>query len=125
MDDYSQFEFVEARNAPNDHRVVVQSRGPGGQMHAIGGPGGQRTFIAQPRSHYGQYPQHQVIYANPGFGVGVGASAGSSLFGRMSTGQVIDMVATKEFGVADVVGEPAAHIAFDAVGVVGGPRRDR
>jgi hypothetical protein len=88
MDDYSQFEFVEARNAPNDHRVVVQGRGPAG---SFGTHPGQRTFVAQPRSPYGQ-PQHQVIYAHPGIGVGVGGS-GSSLFGRMSTGQVIDMVA--------------------------------
>ena len=90
MDDYSQIEFVEARNAPNDHRVVVTQRGPGGSMHTIGGPGG-RTFYAQPR--YPQPQQHPYMYAQPGFGIGVGVGAGSPLFGRMTTGQVIDMVA--------------------------------
>ena len=105
MDDYSQIEFVEARNAPNDHRVVVQSRGPGGQMHTVGGHG-QRTFVAQPRSPYGQYPQHQVIYAQPGFGVGMGAG-GSSVFGRMTTGQVIDMVAQIFAALMPLPGAPS------------------
>lgn len=86
MDDYSQIEFVEARNAPN---VVVQQRGPNGSTHTIGYPGsGSRTFYAQPR-----YPQHHYAYAQPGFGVGLGVGAGAGMFGRMTTGQVIDMVA--------------------------------
>jgi hypothetical protein len=33
-----------------------------------------------------------VVYAHPGLGVGVGGG-GASMFGRMTTGQVIDMVA--------------------------------
>ena len=82
MDDYSQIEFVEARNAPN---VVVTQRGPGGQLHQVGGPGG-RTFVAQRPP----YPMHPYAYAQPGLGVGIGAGG---VFGRMTTGTVIDMVA--------------------------------
>jgi hypothetical protein len=78
MDDYSEIEFVEARNAPNNHRVVV----------ARPGQHGGRTFVAQPRS-YGQSSPY--VYANPGAcGVGIGSGP---VFGRMSTGLVIDMVA--------------------------------
>ena len=76
MDDYSQIEFVEARNAP----VVVTHRGPAGQYQS-----GGRTFYPQ------RYPQPGYTYANPGFGIGLATGAG--VFGRMSTGQVIDMVA--------------------------------
>ena len=49
-----------------------------------------RTFVAHPQSRYA--PQGpQVIYAHPpGMGVGIG---GGSVFGRLTTGQVIDMVA--------------------------------
>jgi hypothetical protein len=87
MDEYSQIEFVEARNAPNDHRTGgVQTRGPGTPIQ-VGGGTGTRTFYAQPR------PQQQYFYAQPGFGVGMGVGAGAGMFGRMSTGQVIDMVA--------------------------------
>jgi hypothetical protein len=82
MDDYSTIEFVEARNAPNN-RVVVQ-RGPGGGQMISAGPG-QRTFYPHPG--YGQSPS---FYAQPGFGVGIGSGA---MFGRLTTGQVIDMVA--------------------------------
>jgi len=73
MDEYAELQFVE-RNA--DHRT--------NQNHRTGG----RTFIPQPQRYAPQQlPQQQVIYAQaPGLGA-------SSLFGRMTTGQVIDMVA--------------------------------
>ena len=81
MDDYAELQFIE-RNA--DHR------------HPGNRPAG-RTFVPNPQSRYApQYaphyaPQPQVIYAQgPGLGVGIG---GSSVFGKMTTGQVIDMVA--------------------------------
>ena len=77
MDDYAELQFIE-RNA--DHRTQGQ-RTPG------------RTFVPHPQGRYApQYaPQPQVIYAQaPGLGVGLG---GSSVFGKMTTGQVIDMVA--------------------------------
>ena len=106
MDDYSDLEFVETRNAPNDRqrRTTLGGHslgggGGGGGFTSIGstsGGGGGRTFTLQPRSQFGQqpyYPQQGYGYPPPGFGVGVGLVPGAGLFGRMSTGQVIDMVA--------------------------------
>lgn len=83
MNDYSQIEFVEARNAPNNAPTVVLTQHvPGASL-----PAGGRAIIAHPR-----HPQqHALMYANPGVGVGVGTAAG--VFGRLTTGQVIDMVA--------------------------------
>jgi hypothetical protein len=84
MNDYAELQFVE-RNA--DHRIQPGQRTPG------------RTFVPHPQygsqygSQYPQYPQQQpqVIYAQaPGLGIGIG---GSSILGKMTTGQVIDMVA--------------------------------
>ena len=79
MDDYAELQFIE-RNA--DHRTQGGQRTPG------------RTFVpSRYAPHYAQQysPQPQVIYAQgPGLGVGLG---GSSVFGKMTTGQVIDMVA--------------------------------
>ncbi len=86
MNDYAELQFVE-RNA--DHRTQQ-----GQQGHRTQG----RTFVPHPQygsqygSQYPQYPQQpQVIYAQaPGLGIGIG---GSSILGKMTTGQVIDMVA--------------------------------
>ena len=77
MDEYAELQFIE-RNAA----TVTQSGHGGGQVVRPG----QRTFVP---SRYGSQPQ--VIYAQaPGLGVGLG---GASLFGRMTPGQMIDMVA--------------------------------
>ena len=106
MDDYSDLEFVETRNAPNDRqrRTTMGGHslgggGGGGGFTSIGstsgGGGGGRTFMLQPRSQYGQapyYPPQGYGYPPPGYGLGIGVP-GATLFGRMSTGQVIDMVA--------------------------------
>ena len=78
---------MEARNAP-DNDVVVPAAVPRSDPSD---DAGQRTFIAQPRSPYGQ-PQHQVDLRAPRSRRGLGAG-GSSVFGRMTTGQVIEMVA--------------------------------
>ena len=78
MNDYAELQFVE-RNA--DHRQPAQGhRSPG------------RTFIPHPQYAPQYAPQApQVIYAQaPGLGIGLG---GGGVFGKMTTGQVIDMVA--------------------------------
>ncbi len=79
MDDYAELQFIE-RNA-----VTVNGSDPRHPQNRTQ----NRTFVAHPGPRYPQQPQ--VIYAQaPGLGMGLG---GSSLFGRMTTGQVIDMVA--------------------------------
>jgi hypothetical protein len=79
-DDYAEIQFVE-RNARDDDRRHPQGRHPARRP-------GHRTFVPM---HRQPHPQPQVIYAQgPGLGVGLG---GSSLFGRVTTGQLIDMVA--------------------------------
>ena len=77
MDEYAELQFVE-RNA----NVVNRDDG---RSH---GRPTSRTYVATvPRA----VQQPQVIYAQaPGLGIGIG---GSQFFGRMTTGQVIDMVA--------------------------------
>jgi hypothetical protein len=93
MDEYGEIQFVE-RNA------TISGGDP---RHQQGRPGG-RTFIAQPQNRYGQ-PQ-QMIYAQaPGLGVGVG---GSSVFGRLTTGQVIDMVAQIFAALMPLPAQPVA-----------------
>jgi hypothetical protein len=78
MNDYAELQFVE-RNA--DHRQPAHGNRTQG-----------RTFIPHPQYAPQYQPQQpQVIYAQaPGLGVGLG---GGSLFGRMTAGQMIDMVA--------------------------------
>ena len=70
--------FVDMRNAPTDHRT-------GGSASGIG----RRPMTAVPvqgtRVYPAQQPQ-QVYYAPP-------PSPASSLFGGVSTGQIIDLVA--------------------------------
>lgn len=82
-DDYAELQFVE-RNATYERRHPSEHRRPG-----------HRTFVPASRhpQQRGPYvPQPNVIYAQaPGLGVGIGG--GSSMFGRLTTGQVIDMVA--------------------------------
>ena len=76
MDDYAELQFVERNANDYDRRHHPVAHRPTG-----------RTFVPQPR----YAPQPQVIYAQaPGLGVGIG---GGSLFGKMTVGQVIDMVA--------------------------------
>ena len=82
MDDYGDIEFVE-RNA-----VVVEGRSSGSQQNGRR-PSGGRTFYAQPQGgrYAQQYPrQPNVIYAG-------GSGMGSSLFGQMTTGQLIGLLA--------------------------------
>ena len=83
MNDYAELQFVE-RNADHRHQSYGQGR-----------PG--RTFVPHPAYHpayaaqYAAAQQPQVIYAQAqGLGGGIG---GSSILGKMTTGQVIDMVA--------------------------------
>jgi hypothetical protein len=79
--------IVDTRNA--DHRTV---------QHGTVGPGrtgtGVRTVVAQPARAYGPpaygaapYGQPQIIYG------AVPQTAASNLFGRMTGGQLVDLVA--------------------------------
>lgn len=79
-DDYAELQFVE-RNAQYDrHHPRHPSHRPG-----------QRTFVPHGYAPQQRYAPQPVIYAQgPGLGVGIG---GGSLFGKVTTGQLIDMVA--------------------------------
>jgi hypothetical protein len=106
MDNYDEIQFVE-RNA-----TVYENGRPVGNTYQGQRTGG-RTIYAQPSHQQGRYPQHyaqqqpHVIYASaPGMGVGIGG--GSSVFGRMSTGQVIDMVAQIFAALMPLPAQPVA-----------------
>ena len=82
-DDYAELQFVERNAREYDRRPGSRHPRPG-----------QRTFV--PHGFVPQQqryaPQPPVIYAQgPGLGVGIGGAG--SLFGRVTTGQLIDMVA--------------------------------
>lgn len=97
MDEYGDIQFVE-RNA-----TVITSSDPRHPQNQRTG----RTFYAQPSQH-GRYSQQQpqVIYAQaPGLGVGIG---GGGVFGRMTTGQVIDMVAQIFAALMPLPAQPVA-----------------
>src|SRR5271154_3667546 len=105
MDNYEDLQFVE-RNA-----TVYENGRPVGNNTYPGQRTG-RTIYAQPAQH-GRYPQQysqqqpHVIYASaPGMGVGIGG--GASVFGRMSTGQVIDMVAQIFAALMPLPAQPVA-----------------
>jgi hypothetical protein len=81
MDEY-EINIVDGRNA--DHRT-----GGGGQQ----GFGGRRTTTVPVRTVYTQPTgQPQMAYGPPGYGP-QGQPWGSSLFSRVTPGQVVDMVA--------------------------------
>ena len=80
MDEYAELQFIE-RNA-----VTVNGSDPRHPQNRTQ----NRTFVAHPQSRFAPQGQHVVYAQAPSLGVGLG---GSSLFGRMTTGQVIEMVA--------------------------------
>src|SRR4029077_49639 len=90
MNDYDIY-YVDGRNA--DHRTV-QHAPPGRVVVAGQQPGHVRTVI-QATQPYGQSPYGQVPMCGPqGPGYfGPQGPLGSSVLGRISTGQLIDMVA--------------------------------
>ena len=99
-DDYAELQFVE-RNATDRDRYR-----PGDRQYRPGHPE-QHTFVPHGWSQRFPQPQSQVVYAQaPGLGIGLGG--GGSLFGRVTTGQLIDMIAQI---FAALMPLPAAPIA--------------
>jgi hypothetical protein len=90
MDEYADIYYVDSpRNADNrDHRIVVA--GPNGVPRTVPAPVNTRTVYvqpsAQPTPYAAPYP-YGPQYASP-YGTPV-----SSLFGRVSSGQLIDLAA--------------------------------
>jgi hypothetical protein len=85
MTDYADIYFIDGRNA-----TVTGGHAPPGRV-VVGSQGGQLNVRApQPMSPYGQAPMYgpQGYYAPPGAGY-----FGPSILGRISAGQLIDMVA--------------------------------
>ena len=83
--DESDIYFLDTRNATNDHRT-------GGGPVIQGGGGGWRPgptvrpMVTQPARVY-TTPQPQIIYAAPP------QTAAASLLGRVTAGQLVDLVA--------------------------------
>jgi hypothetical protein len=121
MTDYADIYFVDGRNATVDHRTG-QHVAPGRVM--VNQPGHVRTVYTQPAqqaSPYGQMP----MYAPPGYPQGpgywgpngwtpTGANAlnqgpfGSSLLSRISTGQLIDLIAQVFAALNPLPAQPVA-----------------
>lgn len=88
-EDYAELQFVERNANENDRRRHAQR---------VQHNNGNRTFGTMVPQHNGNpFFQHngnpfhqQYSYPQPGMGIGMG---GSSLFGGMTTGQVVGMVA--------------------------------
>src|SRR5262245_9546570 len=86
MDDYADIYYVDTRNADNRHGTPVQS-----------GTGGPRVQVQPARTVYVQQPGGQRPQAFQGqpmiIQTQVPPTGLGTLFGRLTTGQVIDMVA--------------------------------
>ena len=98
--------IVDGRNASNDHRT-------GGGGPVIGGGGGNwrparpvQTFYGQPPRTYAPV-QPQIIYATP-----PQQTMASSLLGKVTAGQLVDLVAQI---FAALMPLPAAPVATDNV----------
>jgi hypothetical protein len=89
MTDYADIYYVDGRNAVVDHRtgqpqrVMVPSGSLGGRAIIAQSPYGQGPMAYGPQGPYGQW---NPAWGHPGY-------HHSSLLGRISAGQLIDMVA--------------------------------
>lgn len=111
MDEYADIYYVDARNAVNDHR---RPQGGGGFFRqppaqpsrtVVVAPPGARLpgYATAPQVVYPQ-PVAQVTYAQPG--------ALSSLFQRLTTGEIVEMVVQAFVAMQPL---PAAPVATDRV----------
>lgn len=107
MEEY-EINIVDGRNA--DHRTSTGGR-PSGQVYAPGFPGhGTRVPV---RTVYTQPSQQGMGYAPQVYYGPQGGPLGSSLLGRVTAGQVVDMVAQI---FAALMPLPAAPVATSDVG---------
>jgi len=112
--------FIDTRNATTDHRTGGNSRPAGGRPSSavvVPGSGATRVYAAQPAYPaaypYGQYPYgapYGAPYMQP-------QSAASTLLGRVSAGQLIDLVAQIFAALMPLPAAPTA--TSDAVTDVG------
>ena len=107
MTDYADIYFVDSRNA--DHRTPGGGHpAPGRVMVATPTSHGVRTVITQPQQGWGQMP----MYAPPGYygpqGFAPTSPLGSSVLGRLTTGQLIDIVAQIFVALMPLPSQPVA-----------------
>jgi hypothetical protein len=110
-EEYADIYYVDTRNATRDHRAQqgrpsvpwVRPRTPVTPTRTVYVPPAQQGF-AQPVYHQPIYqPQSQVFY--PGQQPMTGAAA---LFGRLTTGQIIEMIAQGFAAMQSLPGAPVA-----------------
>ena len=118
-EDYADIYYVDTRNATRDHRTQqqgrpsmpwVRPRTPVTPTRTVYVPPAPQQAFAQPAQFaqpvYAQ-PQ-QVIYAGP-----QPMSGAAALFGRLSTGQLIEMIAQVYAAVQSLPGAPVATRDID------------
>ena len=102
MDEYADIYYVDTRNAVRDHRPAGGAQGSSSPWRPGAPPPPRTAYVpptappayAQPGYAQPGYGQPQVIYAQPVPPYMVPQqSAFGSLFGRLTGGQVIEMVA--------------------------------
>ncbi len=102
-EDYADIYYVDTRNAVRDHRPTVR---PGGYS-----PGrrpiipSQTVYVPQPRQPAAPvYPQPQVIYTAPP----PMQTTAATLLGKLTTGQIVDMIAQLFAALQSLPGAPVA-----------------
>ena len=103
-EEYADIYYVDTRNAPaRDHRPGNRPSTSGWRPppRPVALPP-TRTAYVPPQMHPAMYQQPQVIYAAPP------TSGAAALLGRLTTGQIIEMVAQVFAAVQSLPGAPVA-----------------
>jgi hypothetical protein len=104
MEDYADIYYVDTRNAdPRDHRVVPRRGWSPGPAPVVAHT--TRPLWAQPHQRPIYAGQAPVIYSTP---IAAPQNPAAMLFGKLTTGQVIEMVAQLFAALQPLPGAPTA-----------------